>query len=100
MKSLALMFSTVLCLAAFPVFAGSADAPNKLVTLAQADVTSGPSGVSIGERRHDRDRVRYHDNDRSGRDHDRRTHLGDRDGGHGCRTATLEGETRTTRRCD
>jgi hypothetical protein len=103
MKSLTLAFSTALGLAAFPAFAGAADAPAKSVTLAQADVTIGPNGVSIGERGHERDRVRDHDNDRSDRDHDRRrTQLGDRDGDRGCKTVTVEGrgETRTTRRCD
>ena len=110
MKSLALAFSTVLCLAAFPAFADVAVAPSKSVTLAQADVTIGPNGVSIGERGHDRDRVRDHERDRSDRDHDRfdrdhdrrRVHIGDRDGDRGCRTVTVEGrgETRTTRRCN
>jgi len=103
MTSVTLVFSTVLCLAAFPAFAGSTGTPSKSITLAQADVTIGPNGVSIGERGHDRDRVRYHDNDRSDRDHDRRRmHMGDRDGDRGCRTVTVEGrgETRTTRRCD
>jgi hypothetical protein len=110
MKSLTLVFSTALCLAAFPAFAGGADGPAKSVTLAQADVTIGPDGVSIGERDHDRDRVRHHERDRFDRDHDRfdrdhdrrRVRLGDRDGDRGCRTVTVEsrGETRTTRRCD
>jgi len=103
MKSFTLVFSTALCLAAFPVFAGGATVPNKPVTLAEADVTIGPGGVSVGERGHDRDRVRYRDRDRSDRDHDRvRARLGDRDSDRGCRTVTVEGrgETRATRRCD
>jgi len=101
MKSLTLVFSTVLCLTAFPAFAGGAVAPDRSVTLAQADVTFGPNGVSIGERGRDRDR--YRDHDRYDRDHDRlRARLGDRDSDRGCRTVTVEGrgETRTTRRCD
>lgn len=101
MKSLTLVISTALCLAVFPAFADGVAVPNKPITLAQAEVTVGPDGVSVGERRNDRDRVRYHD--RSDRDHDRsRARLGDRDGDHGCKTVTVEerGETRTTRRCD
>jgi hypothetical protein len=102
MKSRALVFSTVLCLAAFPAFADGAVAPSKSVTLAQADVTIGPNGVSIGERGHDRDRVRYHERDRSDRVHDRFDRDHDRRSDRGCRTVTVEGrgETRTTRRCD
>ena len=97
MKALTLVFSTALCLAAFPAFAGAAAVPNNSITLAQAEVTVGPNGIGIGER--DRDRVR--DRDRFDRDQDRiRTRLGDRD--RGCRTVTVQerGETRTTRRCD
>ena len=97
MKVLTLVFSTALCLAAFPAFAGAAAVPNNSITLAQAEVTVGPNGIGIGER--DRDRVR--DRDRFDRDQDRvRTRLGDRD--RGCRTVTVQerGETRTTRRCD
>ena len=99
MKALTLVFSTALCLAALPAFAGSAAVPNNSITLAQAEVTVGPNGIGIGER--GRDRVR--DRDRFDRDHDRvRTRLGDRDSDRGCRTVTVQerGETRTTRRCD
>ena len=103
MKALTLVFSTALCLAAFPVFAGAAAVPNNSVTLAQAEVTVGPNGISIGERGRDRDRVRDHDRFDRDRDHDRvRARLGDRGSDRGCRTVTVEerGETRTTRRCD
>ena len=99
MKVVTLVFSTALCLAAFPAFAGAAAVPNNSITLAQAEVTVGPNGIGIGER--GRDRVR--DRDRFDRDHDRvRTRLGDRDSDRGCRTVTVQerGETRTTRRCD
>jgi len=101
MKVLTLVFSTALCLAAFPAsaFAGGAAVPNNSITLAQAEVTVGPNGIGIGER--DRDRVR--DRDRFDRDHDRfGARLGDRDRDRGCRTVTVQerGETRTTRRCD
>ena len=103
MKSLTLAFSTALCLASIPVFAGDVDAPAKSVTLAQAEVMIGPNGASISERGRDPNRVRYHDNDRSDGDHDRRRmDLGDRNGDRGCKTVTVQerGETRTTRRCD
>jgi hypothetical protein len=100
MKSLTLVFSAVLCSAAFPAFAGATAVPNNFITLAQAEVTIGPNGIGIGER--GRYRVREHDYDRFDRDHDRdRLRLrGDRD--RDCRTVTVQerGETRTTRRCD
>jgi hypothetical protein len=98
MKSLTFVFSTALCLAALPAFAGVAAAPSNSVTLAQAEVTFGPNGIGIGERR-DHDRVRDHD--RYDRDHDR-ARVRDRDSDRGCRTVTVEGrgETRTTHRCD
>ena len=101
MKTRTLVFSTALCLAAFPAFAGAAAVPNNSITLAQAEVTVGPNGIRIDERGRDRDRVR--DPDRFDRDHDRdRARLGDRDSERGCRTVTVQehGETRTTRRCD
>jgi hypothetical protein len=101
MNALTLVFSTVLCLAALPAFAGAAAVSNNSITLAQAEVTVGPNGISIGERGRDPDRVR--DRDRFDRDQDRvRTRLGDRDNDRGCRTVTVQerGETRTTRRCD
>jgi hypothetical protein len=101
MKTLALAFSTALCMAALPVFAGGATVPDGSFTLAQ-DVTIGPNGIGIGERDHDRIRDRDHDRIRD-RDHDRvRARLGDRDSDRGCRTVTVQerGETRTTRRCD
>ena len=101
MKALTLVFSTALCFAAFPAFAGAAAVPNNSITLAQAEVTVGPNGIRIDERGRDRDRVR--DPDRFDRDHDRdRARLGDRDSERGCRTVTVRerGETRTTRRCD
>jgi hypothetical protein len=99
MKAFTLVFSTALCLAAFPVFAGTITVSDNFITLAQADVTVGPNGIRIDERERDRDRVRDHD--RSDRDHDRdrdRARVGERD----CRTVTVQerGETRTTRRCD
>ena len=93
MKTLALAFSTALCMAALPAFADGATVPDGSFTLAQ-DVTIGPNGIGIGERDHDRIRDR---------DHDRvRARLGDRDSDRGCRTVTVRerGETRTTRRCD
>jgi hypothetical protein len=77
MKTLALVFSTVFCLAAFPAFAGATANSKNSISLAQADVTIGPNGIGIAERGRDRDRG-------------------------GCKTVTVEerGETRTTRRCD
>jgi len=100
MKHLTFVFSAALCLAAFPAFADGTVSPNKSITLAQAEVTSGPNGVGvgIGEDRRDRERVRDRDRDRDRR----RERLGDRDGDRGCRTVTVQerGETRTTRRCD
>jgi len=101
MKVLTLVFSTALCLAAFPAFAGGAAVPNNSITLTQAEVTVGPNGIGIGIGERDRDRVR--DRDRFDRDHDRfGARLGDRDRDRGCRTVTVQerGETRTTRRCD
>jgi hypothetical protein len=95
MKAPTLVFSSALCLAAFPAFAGSVAVSNNFITLAQAEVTVGPNGVRIDERRRDRDRF--------DRDHERdRARLGDRDRERGCRTVTVEEreETRTTRRCD
>jgi hypothetical protein len=101
MKSLALVFSTVCCLAAFPAFAGSTAVSDQAIMFAETDVTISPNGIGIGERRNDRERVRDHD--RGDRDHDRvRARVGDRDGDGGCRTVTVQerGETRTTRRCN
>jgi hypothetical protein len=99
MKSLTLVLSTVLCVAAFPAFAGSAAISSDSIVLAQ-DVTISPNGIGIGDRGRDRERVRDHD--RYDRDHDRRVRFGDRDHDRGCRTVTVQerGETRTTRRCD
>jgi hypothetical protein len=101
MKSVTLIFSAALCLAAFPAFAGSPVVPSDSIMLAQ-DVTISPNGIGIGERGRDRDRVRDHD--RYDRDHDRRVlRFGDRDHDRGgCKTVTVQerGETRTTRRCD
>lgn len=91
MKTLALLFSAALCLAALPAAAGSLVAPGNVITLAQADIRIGPGGIELG----DRDRERRHDRDRDrvgeGRGHDR-----------DCKTVTVEenGRTRTTRRCD
>jgi hypothetical protein len=100
MKSLILVFSAALGLAAFPALAGPVAVSSDSITLAQAEVTIGPNGIGIGER--GRYRARDRDYDRYDRDHDRdRVRLrGDRD--RGCRTVTVEerGETRTTRRCD
>jgi hypothetical protein len=92
MKTLALIFSAALCFTALPAAAGSLAAPDSVITLAQADVTVGPGGVTIDR---DRDRDRRHDRDGlrvgEGRDHDRH-----------CRTERVEenGHTRTTRQCD
>jgi hypothetical protein len=97
MKASTLVFSTALCLAAFPAFAGTTAVSGKFITLAQADVTVSPNGIRIDERERDRDRIRDHD--RSDRDQDRdRARVDER----GCRTVTVQerGETRTTRRCD
>jgi hypothetical protein len=98
MKTVTLVFSAALCVAAFSALAGDTAVRNNSITLAQ-DVTVGPNGIGIGDR--GRDLVR--DRDR-GRDHDRlRARLGDRDSDRGtCRTVTVQerGETRTTRRCD
>ena len=41
MKTRTLVFSTALCLAAFPAFAGAATVPNNSITLAQAEVNGG-----------------------------------------------------------
>jgi hypothetical protein len=101
MKIRTLVFSTALCLMAFPAFAGDTAVPNNSITLAQAEVTVGPNGIRIDERGRDHDRVR--DPDRFDRDHDRdRARLGERDSERSCRTVTVQehGETRTTRRCD
>jgi hypothetical protein len=94
MKTLALMFSAALCFTALPAAAGSLATPDSVITLAQADVTVGPGGVTIdrdrdGDRRRDRDRDRLRVGE--GRDHDRH-----------CRTEKVEedGHTRTTRQCD
>jgi hypothetical protein len=97
MKTLALIFSTVFCLAAFPGFAGATAVSKNSIMLAQADVTIGPNGIGIGERGRDRDRVRDRD-----RDYDRDGVRLRRDRDRGCKTVTVEGrgETRTTRRCD
>jgi hypothetical protein len=99
MKALTLVFSSALCLAAFPAFAGATAVSNNFITLAQADVTVGPNGIRIDEHGRDRDRVR--DRDRFDRDRDR-ARVGGRDSERGCRTVTVQerGETRTTRRCD
>jgi len=92
MKTLALIFSAALCFTALPAAAGSLTTPGSVITLAQADVTVGPGGVTIDrdrdrDRRHDRDGVRVGED----RDHDRH-----------CRTEKVEenGHTRTTRQCD
>jgi hypothetical protein len=101
MKAHTLAFSSALCLAAFPAFAGAIAVSDGFITLAQADVTVGPNGIRIDEHGRDRDRVR--DRDRFDRDHDRdRARVGGRDSERGCRTVTVQerGETRTTRRCD
>jgi hypothetical protein len=97
MKKLALIFSAVFCLAAFPAVAGGPAVSKNSITLAQADVTIGPNGIGIGERGRDRDRVRDRD-----RDYDRDGVRLRRDRDRGCKTVTVEerGETRTTRRCD
>jgi hypothetical protein len=98
-KAHTLVFSSALCLAAFPAFAGGTAVSHNLITLAQADVTVGPDGIRIDEHGRDRDRVR--DRERFDRDHDRdRARASGRDSG--CRTVTVQerGETRTTRRCD
>ena len=92
MKTLALVLSAALSLSGFPAFAGAPVAPDKFITLAQADVRLGPNGITLGDRDRDRDRDRHRDRVGEGRDRDRDRH---------CKTVTIEenGTTRTERKC-
>jgi hypothetical protein len=90
MTTFAFVLASMLCLSALPALAGARDAPDSSITLAQADISIGPGGVSVGEHDRDRDR-RRHERVGEGRDRDRH-----------CKTVTVEedGRKRTTRECD